>query len=102
MRRDAQPTGVMDLAELVVDQLVAYAVPPVDHLARFDAQRQPVPGLGDDLLAQDHEQVVPGVETPQAVPPRRVVFGGRDRVQPGRPGTRRQLRYRQLPAVGEH
>jgi hypothetical protein len=58
-----------------------------------------VPGLGDDPLAEDDEQVVAGVLTPQAVPADGVVLGGGDGVRPGGAGAGRQLLHRQLPAV---
>src|SRR5579862_5429808 len=74
----------------------------VSWLPRVDAERQPVSGLGGDLLSQDHQQVVTGEPSPGTVHVGCVVLGGGDEVQPARTGTGRKLRRRQFAAVRAH
>jgi len=95
----AQSACLTDLVHVRFDQVVADAVPPLDHLPWPHAQCQPVPGQGDGLLAQDYEQIVTGEVPPGSVRVGGVVFGDGDEVQAARPGGRRQLRWRQLTAM---
>src|SRR5580693_8180698 len=95
----AQPARLTDLAQVPADHVVADAVPPFDHLSWADAQCQPVPGQRDGLLAQDHQEVIPGELPPGAVRVGGVVLGDSDEVQPARPGSGRQLLRRQLAAL---
>jgi hypothetical protein len=64
----AQAACLVYLVQVLAEHVVADAVPPFDRLSRADAERQPVPGLGGDLLPQDHQQVAAGEFTPLAVP----------------------------------
>lgn len=89
----------MYLIHVPADHIVADAVPPLDRLPWVDAERQSVPGLGGDLLAQYHQQVITGELSPGAVRVGCVVLGGGDEVQPARPGIGRKLPWRQFAAV---
>jgi len=53
-----ETTNAVDLAQPSAHLVVPHAIVPVDHLPRGISQSKPVPGLGGDLLAQDHQQVL--------------------------------------------
>jgi hypothetical protein len=74
-------------------------VPPAGSGPWLDAEGQPVPGLGDGFLPQDHQQAVPGRRPEGAVRVSGVVLSDSHEVQPAGPGRRRQLPWRQLTAV---
>ena len=87
MSRDAESTSAMYLVKASADHLVADLVPPIDQLSRLNTERQPVPGLGGDLLPQDHQQIITGVRTPCPMRVSRVVLRGRDEIQARGPRT---------------
>ena len=72
---------------------------PVDPGARRQAQREPVPGAGGDLLAGDDQEVVGDVPAPGELGGGGVVLGGADEVQAGLAGQRQQ-RALGVAAVG--
>ena len=97
--RYAQSADLTYLVQMPVDHVLADAVPPIDHLSRVDPEREPVPGPGGDLLAENHQQVVTGEWTPDAMGVGCVVLGDGDEVKPGLTGTGRELLRRQLATV---
>src|SRR5215204_4248150 len=66
--RYAQTTGLVYLVQIAVDHPVADAIPPLDHLPRLDAERQPMPCVGGDLLAQNHQEIVARERSPRTMP----------------------------------
>jgi len=94
-----QAARLTDPADVPADHAVAHAVPPLRHLPRPCAERQPVPGLRDDLLPRDHQQVIIGELREGIVRVSGVVLGDGDEIQPAGPGRDRQLPRRQPCAV---
>jgi hypothetical protein len=94
--RHADPADIAHLVQVPLDRIVPDAVPPLDHLSRSDAERQPVSGPGGDLLADDHEKVVSGERRPGGVRVGSVVLRDRDEVELRLPRRRCELFRRQF------
>ena len=99
MSRHAEAAHLTDPADVLADHAVAHSVPPLRHLSRAYAERQPVPGLRDYFLSQDHQQVVIGELPERVVRVSGVVLGDADKVQSADPGRGRELSWRQLAAA---
>ena len=73
---------------------------PAAQVLRYGELPHPVPGPGENLLAEDHQQII-GARVPQAVGVGRVVVRDRDRVQTHCSRRGRQLRRCLVRAVRE-
>ncbi|WP_406300501.1 hypothetical protein [Embleya sp. NBC_00888] len=73
----------MDLIQTLIDQPVPDLVVPVDDLAGFDAERQPVPGLRGRFLTRNDQEFIGSRVPPRTGFRSQVVLRRRHEVEPG-------------------
>jgi hypothetical protein len=55
MSRNAEPAGSVYVVQVAAHDVVSYAISPIDDLSGMQPEREPVPGLSGDLLAEDDQ-----------------------------------------------
>lgn len=92
MGRHADAPDLVDCLQFAVKRGLSCAVVPADHVARFDTEREPMPGQRGRLLTDDDQQLLLGeVSRPPAVALRSVVFRRGEEVKTRRTGLREHL-----------